>query len=91
MTYPRLELGGGQRAPGPRMRRTLLAIAAAMFLVVIGIPWLASFATDWLWFREIHFESVFLTSLAARALLFAAAGVFAFAFSYMNLRWASRH
>src|SRR5262249_35694859 len=36
-------------------------------------------------------ESVFLTSLVARALLFAAAGVFAFLFSYVNLRWASRH
>jgi len=59
-----------------------------LFVAVIVVPWLASFATDWLWFHEVHFESVFLTSLAARALLFAALGAFAFAFLYINFRWA---
>ena len=59
-----------------------------LFVAVVAIPWLASFATDWLWFREVNFESVFLTSLAARALLFLGVGVFAFAFLYLNLRQA---
>jgi len=59
-----------------------------LFVVIVGIPWLASFATDWLWFREVKFESVFLTSLAARALLFLGVGAFAFAFLYGNLRQA---
>jgi uncharacterized membrane protein (UPF0182 family) len=51
------------------------------------IPWLASFATDWLWYNEIHFQSVFLKSLVARALLFVITGVVAFAFLYGNVRW----
>jgi uncharacterized membrane protein (UPF0182 family) len=71
-------------------RRIILAVLAAVFLVVVVFPWLASFATDWLWFNEIHFESVFLTSLVARSLLFVVTGFLAFAFVYGNLRWARR-
>lgn len=73
-----------------RPSRILLGVAAAVFLGVVVFPWLASFATDWLWFNEIHFESVFLTSLVARTLLFVVTGVAAFAFLYANLRWARR-
>jgi len=75
-------------ARSPRPRRILLALLAVLFLLVFVVPWLASFATDWLWFNEIHFESVFLRSLAARSLLFALSGFVAFAFIYGNLRWA---
>lgn len=89
MTYPPLAVHrGAPSAPGPRTRRILLGVAAAVFIAVVAVPWLASFATDWLWFREIHFESVFLASLAARGLLFAGLGAFAFAFLYVNLRLA---
>ena len=69
-------------------RRIVLGVLATVFLVVVVFPWLASFATDWLWFKEIHFESVFLRSLIARALLFIATGGIAFAFIYGNWRWA---
>ena len=68
----------------------MLAVLAIVFLVVVVFPWLASFATDWLWFNEIHFESVFLTSLVARLLLFLVTGVVAFIFLYGNWRLASR-
>ena len=89
MTHPSLRVHhGGRPAPGPRTRRIVVGVAALAFLALVGVPWLASFATDWLWFREIHFESVFLTSLVARALLFVGLGAFAFAFLYANLRWA---
>jgi uncharacterized membrane protein (UPF0182 family) len=69
-------------------RRIVLAVLAAVFLVLVVFPWLASFATDWLWFKEIHFESVFLRSLIARALLFVVTGGVAFVFIYGNWRWA---
>ena len=71
-------------------RRIVLAVLGTVFLVVVVFPWLASFATDWLWFKEIHFESVFLTSLIARVLLFVVTALVAFVFVYGNLRWASR-
>jgi uncharacterized membrane protein (UPF0182 family) len=73
-----------------RPRRILLGILAVAFLVAVVFPWLASFATDWLWFKEIHFESVFLTSLVARVVLFVVTALVAFVFLYGNLRWASR-
>ena len=89
MTSPFRVYRGPVRPPRrTQPRRIVLAILAAVFLVVVVFPWLASFATDWLWFKEIHFESVFLTSLVARVLLFGVTAVVAFLFVYGNLRWA---
>src|SRR5213595_1347858 len=91
MSHPRIDFpAGGGPAVSDRVRRIVLGIVAALVFLIIGVPWLASFATDWLWFREIQFQSVFLTSLVARALLFAAVGTVAFTFLYVNLRWARR-
>src|SRR5689334_251377 len=88
MTVPPLHLHRGQPVGSPQTRRIVVGVLAVFFVALVGVPWLAGFATDWLWFREVHFESVFLTSLAARALLFVGLGVFAFAFLYTNLRLA---
>ncbi len=66
----------------------MLWILAALFVAMIVIPWLASFATDWLWFKEIGFQSVFVTSLAWRVGLFFLAGAFTFAYFYGNVRLA---
>src|SRR5438093_4937256 len=91
MTIP--PAGFGPR-PGPVMsargRRLVLGVIGGALLIVFVGPWLASFATDWLWFREVGFESVFLRSLVARALLFAAAGILAFIFLYTNFVLARR-
>ena len=71
-------------------RRIVLSVIAIGFLAIVVIPWLAGFATDWLWYNEIHFQSVFLKSLVSRGLLFVIAGLVAFAFLYGNVRWARR-
>jgi uncharacterized membrane protein (UPF0182 family) len=52
------------------------------------VPWLASFFTDWLWFKEIGFQTVFITSLKWRILLFIIGGAFTFAYFYGNVRIA---
>ena len=59
-----------------------------MFVALIIVPWLASFATDWLWFGEIGFQSVFATSLVWRIGLFILGGAFTFAYFYGNVRVA---
>jgi len=87
MTFPTMN---SRPSANPRSRSILLGVIGIGFLAIIVIPWLAGFATDWLWYSEIHFESVFLRSLVARALLFVVTGLFAFAFLYGNLRWARR-
>src|SRR5436853_318507 len=88
-TGPRLLPNTG-RADQPLVRRVLLGVAAGLLLIVFVVPWLAGFATDWLWFREIRFESVYLTSLTARAVLFLGGAAFAFVFFYLNVRGARR-
>jgi uncharacterized membrane protein (UPF0182 family) len=59
-------------------------------LLVIGIPAAAEFYTDWLWFREVGYEQVFLRSLTVQALITAAVGLLAFALLAGNLLLAMR-
>ncbi|HEY4659792.1 MAG TPA: UPF0182 family protein, partial [Gemmatimonadaceae bacterium] len=82
--------------PGPALfppfrgggRRIILAVLAALFVALFGLPVLTGFATDWLWFREIGFERVFFTSLLWRGLLFVVGGTLAFAVLHFNVRRA---
>lgn len=72
----------------PSLRRIVLWIIAAVFVALIVVPWLASFFTDWLWFKEIGFQTVFATSLIWRIGLFVLGGAFTFAYFYGNVRVA---
>jgi uncharacterized membrane protein (UPF0182 family) len=75
--------------PLPRsVRRIALGIIALVFVGLIVVPWLASFFTDWLWFKEVGYQTVFATSLVWRIGLFIIGGAFAFAFFYGNVRIA---
>ena len=60
----------------------------AVFVAMVVVPWLASFFTDWLWFKEIGFRTVFTTSLIWRVGLFFLGVAFAFAYFYGNVRLA---
>ncbi|MDQ6769504.1 MAG: UPF0182 family protein, partial [Gemmatimonadota bacterium] len=89
MTSPFERPAPARLPPLPRsLRRIVLWIVAGLFIALIIVPWLASFATDWLWFNEIGFQSVFVTSLVWRIGLFLTGAVFAFAFFYGNVRLA---
>ena len=46
-----------------------LPILLGLFLLITGVPSAAKFYTDWLWFKELGYESVFLRSLSAQALV----------------------
>jgi uncharacterized protein len=69
---------------------TPILIVVAAFLLLATIPGLINLYTDWLWFREIGFERIFLTEWGWRLGLFAAGFSIAFAFFYLNLRHAQR-
>jgi len=89
MTSPFERPGPATLPPLPRsLRRIALWIVAAVFIALIVVPWLASFITDWLWFKEIGFQTVFATSLVWRIGLFILGGAFAFAYFYGNVRIA---
>jgi uncharacterized membrane protein (UPF0182 family) len=69
-------------------RLFLLAAAVVLFT---AIPSFAEFYTDWLWFREVGFEQVFLKSLSAQATTGLSVGLVVFAILWLNLRLSLRH
>ncbi|HEY0875368.1 MAG TPA: UPF0182 family protein [Vicinamibacterales bacterium] len=59
-----------------RLRGSILLF---IILLVAGIPAIAEFYTDWLWFQEVGYEQVFLRSLTVKTLVTALVGLLAFA------------
>jgi uncharacterized protein len=74
----------------PRSPRFTIFVAILAFLLVVVLPSLTSRLADWLWFREIGFERVFLTKLAAQWIIGLLSGAIAFAVLYGNARYALR-
>ena len=66
-----------------RSPRTLIFIALIALTTVV--PRFAEFYTDWLWFKEVGFEQVFLRSLTASTTVAAATGLVVFAILWANL------
>jgi uncharacterized membrane protein (UPF0182 family) len=77
-----------ERLP-PRVRWGLIALLTAVVIFLI-LPAVAARLTDWLWYREIGFDRVFLTKIIAQWLLGGLATVVAFAVFYGNVRLALR-
>lgn len=69
------------------MRRlsVLLFLAFAALLIV---PSSVQYYTDWLWFRELGYEGIFLRTLNAQVAVFAATFAAVFGFLFANLRIA---
>ena len=70
------------------MRR--LPFFALLLLLVMGVPATAEFYTDWLWFQEVGYESVFVRSLAAQSLVATLTGLVVFVLLAANLLVALR-
>ena len=87
---PPIDLGSFRQLP-PRPRRRFRKWIVLFIVLFFGlIPWLSGAAIDWLWFKEIGYETVFWTDLNTRVALFAIGGLVTFAFLYGNLRLAQR-
>src|SRR5688500_3989225 len=81
----------GSRTGGPPRSPRLGVIGVLLvFALFVMLPGLATPITDWLWFREIGFERVFTTRLAAQWIIGLSAGLIAFAVLYWNARHALR-
>ena len=70
------------------LRRLPLVFLA--LLVLLGFPALADFYTDWLWFKEVGYEQVFIRSLTARSTITVVVGLVVFALLAGNLAIAFR-
>jgi len=77
-----------QPSPAARLRALFVVLALGVF--VLAFPALAVRLTDWLWFREIGFERVFLLRIIAWWVLVLVAGIASFVVLYANARVALR-
>ena len=66
--------------------RLLLIVVAA--LVLLALPSFATLYTDWLWFRETGYETIFTRSLTAQSLTGLLAAGVSFLFLVLNARIA---
>ena len=84
--------GRGRTAlpPDLRGRARLLGIVGFVLLGLTLLPFAASRLTDWLWYRELGFERVFLTKVGAQWALGLAGGLVALAVLVGNVRAALR-
>ncbi len=59
-------------------------------ILLFAVPSTTVYYTDWLWFKELGYQGVFLRTLNAQALVFTATFVFAFLFLFFNLKVARK-
>lgn len=81
MAFQMPDRGGGPT--GPRIRvgrpsrrvRTLLMTLGVLAVLAMAFVMFAGFWTDWLWYRSVHYSSVFTTTLWTKIGLFAVFGL----------------
>ena len=79
------------RLPARGNQNRLLRMMAITIALLLAIgPAVATRLADWLWYRDVGFERVFLTKIAAQWALGVAAGLVAFTVLYVNARVALR-
>jgi uncharacterized membrane protein (UPF0182 family) len=73
------------------MQRSQAVLILVLGLVALGfVGEIVPLYTDWLWFQEVGYTEVFLTTLKLRGTLFTAVAVVVLAFLYGNLTFAAR-
>lgn len=72
------------------MRRIIsLAVIVIVTLILVSV-FTSTMITDWFWFKELGFQSVFMTSLLSSLGLRVATGLFFFLVIWANLRFTKR-
>ncbi|MEO6222359.1 MAG: UPF0182 family protein [Vicinamibacterales bacterium] len=59
-------------------------------VLLFAVPSVTVYYTDWLWFKELGYQGVFLRTLNAQALVFTSTFVLAFLFLFLNLSVARK-
>ncbi|SCD74993.1 hypothetical protein GA0115246_105555 [Streptomyces sp. SolWspMP-sol7th] len=96
MAFQMPDRGGGPT--GPRIRvgrpsrrvRTLLMTLGVLAVLAMAFVMFAGFWTDWLWYRSLHFSSVFTTTLKTKVGLFVVFGLLMAAAVGVNIWLAHR-
>ena len=69
-------------------RRWLPAVVLLALVLLLVVPSAAVYYTDWLWYRELGYEGLFLRALNAQGAVFLATFVLVYLFVYLNFRVA---
>jgi uncharacterized membrane protein (UPF0182 family) len=72
------------------MRSSRVRLLILLVVLLAAVPGFAEFYTDWLWFREVGFEQVFLRTLSVQSLVSLGTGVVVFAILAANFLVAAR-
>jgi uncharacterized membrane protein (UPF0182 family) len=75
--------------PARDVGRAIYIALAILIVVLIAFGSLAGYLSDWLWFSEVGYTGVFLTSLSWRATLFVLGALLAYAVLGLNIRIAT--
>src|SRR5262245_6660374 len=78
---PRLKLTGKKKA-------LWLWVSPIVILLFVLLPGLAGFYSDWLWFKEVGYEKVFLTQLRLKFYLGLIGSLLAALFLWANFKLA---
>ena len=70
--------------------RSGITIALIALLLFVALPSLANLYTEWLWFGEVGYQSIFLKSLTTKGLIGSVGFLIAFVVLYANLRFATK-
>ena len=73
---------------GSLVPRWGILLIAVLLVLIAFVPFLTGRLADWLWYREIGFERVFLTKVIAQWVLGVPTVLLAFAVLYVNARVA---
>jgi uncharacterized protein len=69
-------------------RFKVLSVVALLFILLTVVPASIGFITDWFWFRELGYQTVFTTELTTKIGLFLVAGFVVWVFLALNVRLA---
>src|SRR5215213_2660680 len=69
-------------------RFAVVSVVTLLFVLLTIVPTFVGFVTDLFWFREIGYQTVFITELTTKVGLFVFAGLVTYAFLAVNARLA---
>jgi uncharacterized protein len=87
--FPRRKVAPGDFTPQPFRWRLWLIVALIAFVLVVWPMW-AGFYTDWLWFQELGYQTVFSTALTTKLVAGLVSGFVAALLFWISLQIALR-
>ena len=69
----------------PGRSKIILYVILGLFISLFFLPQFISFYVDWLWFKDVRFEKIFITKINAQAMTTLAGILAGFIITYLNI------